>query len=412
MKAEIIAIGSELLGPERVDTNSLYITERLNEIGIAVQAKSIVGDDADTLEQSIRMALSRSDLIISTGGLGPTEDDITRNIFAKALGRDMTLSQEIMEGLQRRFSKYFAKMPEINTRQAMVIDGADVLENPFGTAPGLWIEDNGRLMVLLPGPPREMKPMVDNKILPRLQDRVGSRCLVRHVLKIAGLGESVADSMASPVYKSYENIVTTILASPGHVELHITAVGATRAEAERQLAPLEDQLAAVLGDHMYSRRGESLESVVARVLTERGATVAVAESCTGGLIAERLTQTPGSSAYFRGGVVCYTPESKTALGIPADLLTAKGAVSPEVAEHLAKAIRHMFNATLGVSVTGIAGPSGGTPETPVGMVYVGLAHGNKVWHKRHQFPGERAVVRFLASQSALDCIRREFLATV
>src|SRR5262249_4590253 len=283
-------------------------------------------------------------------------------------------------------------------------------QNPVGTAPGQWIEANRRIMILLPGPPREMKPMLEQEVLPRLRAHVGSRCLVRHVLKIAGLTESMADSMVSPVYTQYKNIVTTILASPGHIELHLSAAGATREEAERQLVPLEEQIAAILGDHLYSRRGETLEAVVARVLTERQATVAVAESCTGGLVSERLTQTPGSSAYFRGGIVCYTPESKTALcGVPGDLLRAKGAVSPEVAEHLAQGVRRVYDATLGVGITGIAGPSGGTPETPVGLVFIGLAHRDQVWHKRYQFPGEREVVRFLASQYALDLIRREFL---
>ncbi|MBI1748008.1 MAG: competence/damage-inducible protein A [Acidobacteria bacterium] len=410
MKAEIIAIGSELLGPERLDTNSLYITECLNALGITVHVKTIVGDEAETLDQTIQAALGRSDIIIATGGLGPTEDDITREAFARALGRELVLNQAILDSLVQRFSKYAFKMPENNARQAMVLSGATALNNPKGTAPGIWAEERDRIIILLPGPPREMKSMLDHEVLPRLQARAGDRCLVRHILKVAGLTESMTDSLVAPVYTTYTNVATTILASPGQIELHLSAAGDTREQAETHMAPLEAQIAEILGPHLYSRQGESLEEVVAKALTAHHATLAAAESCTGGLLSERLTQRPGSSNYFHGGLICYSNESKVELcGVAESLLKEKGAVSAEVAEAMAQGVMRVYHTTIGLGITGVAGPSGGTTDKPVGLVFLALAHDEKISHKRYLFPGDREIIRFLASQGALDMIRREFL---
>jgi nicotinamide-nucleotide amidase len=408
MKAEIIAIGSELLTPERIDTNSLYLTEKLNEIGIDVHLKTIVGDDEANLERVVRSARERSDLIISSGGLGPTEDDVTKQVFARVLGRELQLDEKIVEWLKQRFAKYGFKMPEINVRQAYIPVGAIVLTNHTGTAPGVWMEEKGVKVVLLPGPPRELKPMFDREVFPRLQALSGDRRLLRRVLKIAGLTESRTDSLAAPVYTQYKDIRTTILASPGSVELHISVVAEPGSEAERRLSELEEKIAAVLGDHLYSRSGENLEEVVGQSLLRHKATLAVAESCTGGLIAERITRVPGASVYLLGSVVCYSEAAKVDLcGVAPELLREKGPVSAEVVERMAERIRERFGATIGLAVTGIAGPSGGTPETPVGLVFIGLACAGRVFHKRFQFPGDREVVRFLASQSALDLVRRE-----
>lgn len=412
MNAETISIGSELLTPEKLDTNSLYLTERLNELGIHVHLKTVVGDDEPMLERVIRDALRRSDMILSIGGLGPTEDDLTRNVFSKALGRRLLLDERILQGLKQRFAARGIEMPEINARQAYVLEGSTVLENRFGTAPGLWLEHEGNHIVLLPGPPRELKPMFDAEVFPKLRAVSGGKRVIRHVLKIAGLTESKADSLAAPVYTRYKDIQTTILASPGHVELHLSCTATDLEAAERRLEELENELAASLGNHLYSRQNESLEEVVGSGLSRLRATLAVAESCTGGLIAERITRVPGSSAYFLGSMVCYSNEAKVQLGqVPFELIRQKGAVSAEVAERLAENIRRLYNASIGLGVVGIAGPGGGTPEKPVGLVFVALAREGNVFHKRYEFPGDRDVIRFLASQAALDLVRRELTST-
>ncbi|HWW75015.1 MAG TPA: competence/damage-inducible protein A, partial [Pyrinomonadaceae bacterium] len=388
LTAEIIAVGSELLTPFRTDTNSLWLTERLNSVGVEVKLKTIVGDDDARLEETIRDALKRSGVVVLTGGLGPTEDDITRKIAARALGRRLSLDEEVLEEIRARFLRWGRKMPEINARQAMVIEGAEVLPNPNGSAPGMYLEHEGRAVVLLPGPPRELKPMFDTHVLPKLSQRAGDVRVVRRVLRVAGLGESAVDERIAPVYTQYKNPQTTILFTNTDIEIHLTAQAKSEAEAELLLDGLAGQIEERLGDAVFAFRGEKMEEVVGLRLAVGGFTLATAESCTGGLVAHRLTEVPGSSNYFTEGVVTYSNEAKTRLlGVPAELIEAHGAVSAEVAEAMAVGVKQRAGTDFGLSVTGIAGPGGGSEEKPVGLVYVALADDAHTEHKRLMLPG-------------------------
>jgi nicotinamide-nucleotide amidase len=407
MDAEIIAVGSELLTPQHTDTNSLYLTEKLNSLGILVRYKTIVGDSTDDLAGVLRAALDRSPLIILTGGLGPTEDDLTRDVVAKVLERPLREVGEIRQRIQERFARLGRSMPENNLRQALVPAGAEWLENRNGTAPGIWIEHHDSVLVLLPGPPRELEPLFDVSCVPRLQRVAPGERIKKRVYKVVGLPESEVDHLIAPIYREYRNPSTTILATPGTIEVHLSARAATDVEAEAILDDLGDKIELSLGDHVYSTKGESLEEVVGMYLVMRRKTVAVAESCTGGLLAERLTRTAGSSTYFLGGMVCYSNELKTKLaGVPAPLIEAHGAVSQSVAQALAEGARGRMGATIGVGVTGIAGPSGGSPEKPVGLVFVALADERGTQVREFHLPGTRDRIRHWASQMGLEMIRR------
>jgi nicotinamide-nucleotide amidase len=410
MNAEIIAIGSELLTPYRLDTNSLWLTDELNKIGIRVIHKAVVGDSRDEMRSSFRHALDRADLIVASGGLGPTDDDRTRETVAELLGRKMHMDEAIVREIQERFRRFARTMPEINKRQAMVPEGATVLPNPRGTAPALWLEADGHIIVLLPGVPHELKSIFETEVRPRLAKISGAERLFTRDLRTTGLGESDVETRVRPLYQLYPDTETTILAAPSGTQLHPRTWSRDPAKAEKLLDEITDRMALALGEHLYSTHGEALEEVVARVLTENRATVAVAESCTGGMLAERLTKIPGSSSYFLGGVICYSNELKTSLvGVPQSLIEAKGAVSSEVALALADGIRKRTGATLGVGVTGVAGPGGGTPEKPVGLVHIGLADEHGPRERAYRFPGDRERIRQFASQSALDAVRRYYL---
>ena len=410
MKAEIIAIGSELLTPYRLDTNSLFLTNELNQVGVRVVHKAVVGDTPDEMLSSFRHALDRADVVVACGGLGPTDDDRTRQTVADLLGRKLLRNEEVLQKLQERFRRYGRAMPEINRRQALVIEGAAVMPNPRGTAPGQWIEANGHILILLPGVPNELRALVEVEVKPRLAKLGIKQRLYTRELRIVGLFESEVEQRVSPLYEQYPDTETTILATAGGIQLHPGIWSDEPAAAEARLEHLVASMALALGENLISTRGEAVEDVVARLLVENRATIAVAESCTGGLLAERLTNLPGSSAYFLGGVVCYSNELKTSLvGVPAELIESKGAVSAEVALALAEGIRRGTGATLGVGTTGIAGPSGGTPEKPVGLVHIGIADERGAREKRFQFPGDRERIRFFATQNALDVVRRYFL---
>lgn len=410
LTAEIIAIGSELLTPERADTNSLWLTEKLNQLGIEVKLKTIVGDDDARLEGAIRDALKRSRVVIATGGLGPTEDDITRKAAARALGRRLILDDRVLEAIRERFNRLGREMPEINARQAMVIEGAEVLPNPHGTAPGLYVEHEGRSVILLPGPPREMQPMFETYVRPKLEARAGNTRVVRRILRVVGLGESAVDERIAPVYTRYKNPTTTILFNRAEVEIHLTARAATEREAELLLDGLAGQLEEQLGDAIFAFRGETMEEVVGLKLAVGGYTLAVAESCTGGLIAQRLTDVPGASAYFIEGVVAYSNEAKIrTLGVPRELIERCGAVSAPVAEAMAEGVRRRAGTDFGLAVTGIAGPSGGTEDKPVGLVFVALADDAHTEHRRLMLTGDRQLIRWRASQAALDLLRRRLI---
>ena len=410
LSAEIIAIGSELLAPDRTDTNSLWLTEKLNSIGIEVKLKTIVGDDDARLEETIRDAVRRSKVVIATGGLGPTEDDVTRKVAARALGRRLLLDESILAELREKFKKFGQVMPERNSRQAMVIERAEVLDNPNGSAPGLFIEHEGVAIVLLPGPPREMKPMFENHVIPRLVDRAGAIKVVRRMLRVAGMGESAVDEKIAPIYTQYENPQTTILFNQSEIEIHLTARGRTEADAEALLDKISEQLEERLGHAVFSFAGEKMEEVVGLKLTLGGYTLSVAESCTGGLIAQRLTDVPGSSKYFIEGVVAYSNDAKTrALGVEPVLLLEHGAVSAPVAEAMAEGIRKRARTDFGLSITGIAGPGGGSDEKPVGLVYIALADDAHTEHRKLNVPGDRQLIRWRASQAALDLLRRRLI---
>jgi nicotinamide-nucleotide amidase len=410
LTAEIIAIGSELLAADRTDTNSLWLTEKLKSIGIEVKLKTIVGDDDARLEEAIKDATRRSKVVITTGGLGPTEDDVTRKVAARALGRRLLLDETILAELRERFRSFGHVMPERNSRQAMVIERAEVLPNPNGSAPGLLIEDNGVAIVLLPGPPREMRPMFENHVMPKLADKAGSIKVRRRMLRVAGLGESAVDEKIAPIYTLYENPQTTILFNQSEIEIHLTARGRTEAEAEALLDRLSEQLEERLGNAVFSFAGETMEQVVGLKLTVGGYTLSVAESCTGGLIAQRLTDVPGSSKYFIEGAVTYSNDAKTrTLGVDPALILENGAVSAPVARAMAEGMRARAQTDFGLSVTGIAGPDGGSEEKPVGLVYIALADEVQTKTRKLQIPGDRNLIRWRASQAALDLLRRRLI---
>jgi len=414
-RAAIIAVGSEMLTPSKVDTNSLFITEQLNLIGIQVAFKSVVGDDRGDLEIAVREALARVDLLICCGGLGPTDDDLTRNVIADLLRRPLVEDASITARIRERFSRRNLEMPEINRRQAMVPTGGRVIPNPNGTAPGLWIEDGDRVVLLLPGPPRELKPMMATLAESPLRERAGGgMALVRRIIRITGRSESHVDEAMQPLYAEWSRAAVpmsaTILASLGQIELHLTACCAARFDAEHALNAAVEQVKDVMGLHVYSTDGRAMEEVLGEMLAERKLWIAVAESCTGGLIASRLTDVPGSSRYVERGIVSYSNAAKTELlGVSKEMLMTHGAVSEPVAIAMAEGIRGRARTDIGVGVTGVAGPDGGTPEKPVGMVCIAAASVKETRVRTFRFVGGREMVKFQASQAALDMVRRMLL---
>lgn len=411
MTAEIIAIGAELLTPFRVDTNSLFLADHLERLGIALVQKTVVGDDTEHLKRAFGDALKRVDLVIGMGGLGPTEDDRTREAVAELLGRELEHNDEVLALIQGRFRRRGKKMPEVNQRQAKVPDGAEWFPNDNGTAPGLWIPVEGnKVVLLLPGPPPELKAMFEEYCVTRLRQRAPKKAFATKVLKIVGLGESEVDQRIAPLYRGVDNPQTTVLAGPGQVEVHLRATGSDTSEALRRADALAEKIEEEMGDAIFSSGPENLEQVVGLYLMMRGATLSVAESCTGGLLEQRLTSVPGSSRYFVGGVVCYSDKLKVKLvGVGEALIKRKGAVSAEVVQALAKNIRRKTRSVLGVGITGIAGPEGGTPDKPVGTVYIALADAHRVKVEKHRFLGDREKIRWHATQAALALVRRKLL---
>lgn len=411
MIAEIVAVGSEMLTPFRQDTNSLYLTGQLNELGVNVAFKTIVGDNLLHLTSVARTAIARSDLVIFMGGLGPTEDDLTRESVAEALGVELRRNHDMVAAMYKRFAERRISMPENNARQADIICGAEVIPNSRGTAPGQWLQrtENGRaqMILLLPGPPHELQRMWERDVMPRLRDAVPPAAIATRILKTAMLAESAADARTAPIYKKYPNIETTVLAGQGQVEFHLKATAATRDEAEMAVARLAGELEDELGDSVFSTSGESLEEIVGLFLQMRDKRLAVAESCTGGMVAERLTSVAGSSRYFLGGAVVYSNDLKTLFAdVPPLMIEAHGAVSKEVALALAENIREICNADIGLGITGIAGPGGGTEDKPVGLVYIAVSDGQKQEVVERRFPGDRERIRRWASQQGLDLVRR------
>ena len=416
MKSEIIAIGSELLTPFRQDTNSLYLTERLNALGVTVAFKTIVGDRRKDLANAIRTALGRADIIITMGGLGPTEDDLTREAWADALGIELKRDGDIVGQLYVRAAQRRWQLTENNLKQADVLAGATVLENPRGSAPGQWLDtvfaSQRKLGMLLPGPPSEIKPMFDEQCVPRLREILPQKFIATRTLKAAMIGESHADARIAPIYTRYTDVETTILAHLGDIQLTLISTKSTMEEAEARVNELASLIEEELDDLIYSSstHAESLEQIVLYYLGMRAETLSVAESCTGGLVAERLTNISGASRSFAGGAVVYSNELKTAFaGVPAELIARHGAVSREVAASLAEGIRTRCATTWGLGVTGIAGPGGGSEEKPVGLVYVAVTDGKNTEVIEKKFSGDRHRIRHYSAQQALDLLRRRLM---
>lgn len=412
MNAEIIAVGSELLTPYRQDTNSLFLTERLNQLGVDVAFKTIVGDRLPHLTQTAKLAIARSDIVIFVGGLGPTEDDLTREAVARALELALERDPEVLKRLEQRFAARKYVMTPNNAKQADVIAGATVLPNPNGTAPGQWLsgkyDGHDKFILLLPGPPHELRALFDQQCLERLRAKLPCVHIATRELKITGQGESQVDARVAPIYKRYSDVETTILAGAGEIQLHLKTRSHSLEAAQERVDELAGKIEEEMGELVFSDNGDSMERIVGYFLEMRGATLAVAESCTAGLIAERITSVSGSSRYFLGGAVVYSNALKTAFaGVPPDLIQKHGAVSSEVAGALASGIRQRCGSTFGLGVTGVAGPTGGTPEKPVGLVFHGLATEDGTEVIERNFPGDRKRIRWFASQQALDMVRRK-----
>lgn len=407
MKAEILAVGSELLTPFRTDTNSLWLTEQLNEVGLEVQAKSIAADERKILCDVLARALNRADLVILTGGLGPTEDDLTRDAVAEVAAVELVLRPKLLEELRARFEKRGLKMTANNERQVMLPEAAQVLPNPNGTAPGFMLNVGGKRLVALPGPPRELKPMFADHVRPTLPG--GAFVLVRRVLKVNGMGESALDEQIGPLYRHLTNPSTTILFTEFDIEIHLSARAETQAEARQLVDELAEKMVEKVGNKIYTTENETLPQVLCRELSERKWRLASSESCSGGKIAARMTQLERCGEVFAGGIVAYSLESKMELlGVSQELLETKGAYSAEVAEAMAVGARKAFHADLGVSTTGVAGPMGGSEENPVGTVYLGLAGPHGVESRRVALLGDRDLIASRASQAALDWIRLRY----
>lgn len=414
MNAEIIAVGSELLTPHRQDTNSLYLTEKLNALGVEVRFKCIVGDEAEGLTAAAKLAIRRSDIIIFSGGLGPTEDDLTRESVAEALGLKLQRDPSIIAKLEERFAKRGMKMSPNNLKQADIITSAVALPNSLGTAPGQWLagkyDGRERILILLPGPPYELKGLFENECLPRLRARIPAQYIAIRTLKMAMMPESQVDARVAPIYKTYTDIETTILAGAGEIQLHLRCRKDSQAEADARVEELAEKIEDELGDAIFSRKGESIEQIVSYLLQMRSMTLAVAESCTGGLLAERITSLGGSSRYFLGGAVVYSNELKTQFAnVPKAMIDRHGAVSREVAAAMAEGIRKRCLSSYGVGITGVAGPGGGTEQKPVGLVYVALAGEEGTQVVERNFLGDRTRIRQFSTQQALEMIRRALL---
>jgi nicotinamide-nucleotide amidase len=372
--------------------------------------KCVVGDDRDRLAEAVRLAIARARIVIVTGGLGPTEDDVTRDAVAQAVGRKQRFDEGISEQLEERFRRMNRKMSEVNKRQAYIIEGAEILPNDRGTAPGQWIDVGDASVMLLPGPPHELKAMFAQQCLSRLQSRVPRQVIRTLVMRVAGMPESDLDQLIAPVYKKYENPVTTILAAAGDIQVHLRARCETDAEAEALLAEVAAPIEQLLGDRLYSRNGEPMEVVIGELLRRDGATLSVAESCTGGLLAERITSVPGSSDYFLGGLVTYTKRMKAELlGVDQSVLDTAGAVSKETAEAMAAGALRVTGSTYALSVAGVAGPGQGGESAPVGTVYVAIAGPNGSRSAHRQFLGDRDRIRQFSTQMAMDMLRRRLI---
>ncbi len=406
LRAEVVSVGTELLLGQIVDTDAAYLARVLSELGIAVYRRVTIGDNMERLVAALRQALADSDVIFTIGGLGPTMDDITRDGLAAALDDTLHPDEQIAARLRQFFTSRNMPVLESNLRQALVPTHGRSIDNPHGTAPGLLFEKDGKIAIALPGPPNEFIPMVDNQVVPYLREKTGNVGTIRSlVLRVAGVGESLAEHKLKDLMLD-SNPTVAPYAKVGEVHLRVTARADTVEEADKLIAERAALVRARLGNAIYGENDDPLEKAVVEALKARGQTVATAESCTGGLVAQRITDVAGSSAVFLGGVVAYSNAAKTALvGVPAELIARVGAVSPEVAQALAEGARQRFGADYGIGVTGIAGPDGGTPEKPIGLVYLAVAYEGGCDVEKANFIGSRQVVRHRSSQTVLNMLR-------
>lgn len=412
MRAEIVAIGTELLQGDLPETNSLFLAEALAHLGVEVVFKTIVGDQEAHLEEALRTALDRVPLVLTTGGLGPTEDDVTKKVLARVLGRRLVFREEVLQALRQRPGWGEREIPRALERQALIPSGAQILSNPVGTAPGLWLEVDKRLLVALPGVPHEMREMFQGEVRPRLQQWIGGYGVYAlRVLHTFGVPEARINDALQDLLNPEREPRVGLAARPTGVDIRVQAFGRTREEAQAILEAAEQEIRSRLGEAVYGVDGARLEAVVGQLLRDRGWRLAVAESCTGGLIGHRITEVAGSSDYFQGGVVVYSNAAKeTLLGVPGDLLASQGAVSDPVARAMAEGVRRRFDTEVGIGVTGIAGPGGGTPTKPVGLVYVAWALPEGTRCQRLLLEGTREAIKWRASQHALDGLRRSLQA--
>lgn len=412
MRAAVVAVGSELLSTDRLDTNSLRLAAVLERHGVPLVFKAVVGDDPAAIAETLSDALRRAPLVLVGGGLGPTADDVTREACALAFGRPLVEDPAVWAAIERRFAS-FGRVPSGNNRrQALVVRGATVLPNPRGTAPGQRLDEGEHTVFLLPGVPFELDELIAAHLEPWLAARSAGRGLGRRTLRVALRPESDVDRALEPLYAEFGREAITLLAGPGEVRVRLNAGGPAAERAER-LAAMAGRARALLGEAVFGEGDDlTLEQVVGELLARAGASIATAESCTGGLLAERLTRVPGASRYFPGGVVTYSNEQKSELlGVAASALAEHGAVSEPVARAMAEGARRRFAADWGVAITGIAGPEGGTEEKPIGTVHVAAAGPQGTTHRRLRLPGDRERVRWQASQAALELLRRELLRT-
>ena len=410
MKAEIIIIGDEILYGQTLDTNSAFIAEKLGELGVEISYKTAVGDEVKKIVEAIHLAQRRVDLVITTGGLGPTSDDLTVKGTAKAFKKNLIFHPEILKKIEARFKARGIEMPKINQNQALIPQGAKALENPLGSAPGILIEEDKKIFTALPGVPKEMKTMLEQEVIPLLKTKVGKTKIVHRKIRTTGIIESKLYEKIQDLLKDLKEIKVAFLPSYLGVDLRLTANLKTSSKSKDSIIQLEEKIKERIGEFIYGYDEQTLEEVVGKTLKENGKTLSVAESCTGGLVAAKITNISGSSDYFERGVVSYSNQSKIEiLGVPQDLLEKYGTVSPEVALAMAKGIREISKTDLGLSVTGIAGPTGGTKEKPVGLIYIGLADAQNSWVEKFLFGQDRMINRERASQAALNMVRLYFL---
>ena len=412
MKAEIICIGTELLLGHIVNSNASFIAKKLAELGIDHYFQTSVGDNPKRLEDIINAALDRSDITITTGGLGPTIDDITTQIIAKAFSKKLFLEKSILKDINEYFKRQNKNCPKDSLRQALIPESAKCLKNPFGTAPGIIMEDGPKILIALPGPPREMQPMVENLVVPYLKDRVraqGSRDIIKSKsIKLIGLAEAKVNEKVKDLLNLGGAVTVGIYARLGEVELKVMAKAKDEKSADKEINKIEKIIRGRLKAYIYGIDKETLEGCVGNLLFKKKKTIAIAESCTGGLVSNLLTNTPGSSKYFKEGIIAYSNESKVKeLDIPLDIMKKYGAVSPQVAAKMAMVIRKKANVDIGIGITGIAGPAGATKSKPVGLIYIALVTKKKTICQQSNFLGTRTEIKYQTAQAALDMLRCE-----